>query len=358
MKSQDERYMQEALRLARKGIGWALPNPMVGALLVKNGNIIGKGYYKKFGSAHAEVEAFTHATEDPKGATMYVTLEPHNHYGKTPPCTDAIIAKGIAKVVCAVPDPNPKVNSSGIEKLRKAGIEVIVGVCEEEAKKLNEAFFTFYTKNRPFVTIKFAASLDGKIATKTHDSKWITNDKARQYARKLRSVHQAILVGINTVLHDSPNLGARTKGARDPLRIILDSTLKIPMDSEVLRDNNVLLVTTTRAPEDKIQALQRKGTEVLQIQQEKITVTSILEELYKREIISVFVEGGSEALGSFVDARTVDRFYIFYAPLFIGGRDAISAVRGEGVATVTEALKAKDVTVQKLDDTILLTGTC
>lgn len=357
MKSLDERYMKEALLLAKRGMGWTFPNPMVGALLVKNERVIGRGYHKKFGFPHAEVGAFQNTIEDPKGSTLYVTLEPHNHQGKTPPCTDTIIAKGVTRVVCAVSDPNPKVNGSGIEKLQKAGIEVVVGVCEREARKLNEAFFTFHTKKRPFVTIKYAASLDGKIATRTHDSKWITNDKARNVARKLRSEHQAILVGINTVLHDNPNLGSRHKGSKDPLRIILDSTLKIPLESDVLRDSNVLLFTTMKASQEKLAMLQQKGIPVIRLSQQTITVSEVLKELSKREIVSVFVEGGAEVLGSFVDARTVDRFYVFYAPVFIGGRDAVTAVRGEGFETVADALRAKEIVYKKIDDNILLMGT-
>ena len=358
MKSQDEQYIKEALRLAKKAQGWTFPNPMVGAILVKNGKIIGRGYHKKVGLSHAEVEAFTNATEDPKGSTLYVSLEPCNFYGRTPPCTEAIIKEGVAKVVCAVTDPNPKVHGNGIERLKKAGIEVQVGLCEEEAKSLNEAFFTFHTKHRPFVTIKFAASLDGKIATRTHDSKWITNEKARQFARQLRAEHQAILVGINTVLHDNPNLGARQKGKRDPIRIILDSTLKIPLDSDVLRDNNVLVITTSQASKEKLQQLKEKGIAVTRLDKEKIEVADVLKELRKREIISVFVEGGAEILGSFVDAKTVDRFYACFAPILIGGRDAVSAIKGEGVATVAEALQVKNISYRKLDDNILLTGTC
>ena len=358
MKPTDEQYMRECLRLAKKGIGWTFPNPMVGAVLVKNGKIIGRGYHKKVGLLHAEREAFTNATEDPSGATLYVSLEPCSAAGKQPPCVDAIIEKGIAKVVCAVQDPNPKMHGGGMAKLQKAGIEVISGVCEAEARALNEAFFTFHTKHRPFVTLKFAASLDGKIATRTHDSKWITNEKARLFARKLRAENQAILVGINTVLHDNPNLGTRIKNTRDPLRVILDSTLKIPLASDVLRDDNILIFTTTKAENEKMEQLKQKGIPVIALQKDTIEVTDVLAELYRREVVSLFIEGGAEIHGSFVDSRTIDRVYVCYAPILIGGRDAISAVKGEGVATVAEALRLKDVVVSKLDDNILLTGRC
>jgi len=358
MKSVDEQYMRECLRLAKKGIGWTFPNPMVGAVLVKNGKIIGRGYHKKVGLLHAEREAFNNATEDPKGATLYVSLEPCSISGKQPPCVDAIIEKGIAKLVCAVQDPNPKVHGKGFEKLKAAGIAVEVGICEEEARALNEAFFTFHTKHRPFVILKFAASLDGKIATRTHDSKWITNEKARLFARQLRAENQAILVGINTVLHDNPNLGTRIKNTRDPLRVILDSTLKIPLDSDVLRDENVLIFTTAKATKENLEKLRQKGITVVSLQKDIIEVSDVLTELYARGVVSLFVEGGAEAHGSFVDARVVDRVYVCYAPILIGGRDAISAVKGEGVAKVAQALRLKDLVIKKLDDNLLLTGTC
>jgi len=356
MNSQDEKYMQAALQLAKKGIGWAFPNPMVGAVLVKNNKIIGKGYYKSFGSPHAEIEAFNNATEDPRDATIYVTLEPHNHYGKTPPCTDTIIAKGIKRVVCAVADPNPKVHGSGFEKLKKAGIEVTVGVCENEAGKLNEGFFTFHQKKRPFVALKFAASLDGKMATKTGDSKWITNENTRVFARTLRGDYHAILVGINTVLQDNPNLGARQKDKKDPLRIILDSALKIPLTSDVLRDDNVLIVTTKNADQEKLEQLHEKGIEVLQMPEEKILISDLIKALYKKEIVSIFVEGGSETLGSFADTKIVDRVYACFAPIIIGGRDAVSAIKGEGVTKVLDAIKLTDIHLERFDDNFVVIG--
>ena len=349
--------MREALDLAVKGMSWTFPNPMVGAVLVKNGKIIGRGYHTKVGMPHAEIEAFNDATDDPRGATLYVSLEPCTFFGRTPPCVDAIIERGIKKVVCAVSDPNPKVNGVGIKKLEEAGIAVISGVLSEDAKKINGAFFTYHQKKRPFVAIKFASSLDGKLATKTGDSKWITNEKERKYARSLRAEHQAILVGINTVLHDNPNLGAREKGKKDPLRIILDSTLKIPLDSDVLRDDSVLIVTTNNADAHRLQQLHEKGIAVLQLPNEKIYIPDLVRELYKREIVSVFVEGGAEALGSFADAKLIDKVYACFAPLIIGGRDAISSVKGEGVAKVLDAIRLKDVVVKMFDDNLVVSGT-
>ena len=357
MKNSDELFMRQALDLAIKGMSWTLPNPMVGAVLVKNGKIIGRGYHTKVGMPHAEIEAFDNATDDPRGATLYVSLEPCCVFGRMPPCVDEIIKRGVTKVVCAVKDPNPKVNGAGIKKLEEAGIIVVSGILSEEAKKINEAFFTFHEKKRPFVTIKFASSLDGKLATKTGDSKWITNEKMRTYARILRSEHQAILVGINTVLHDNPNLGAREKGKKDPLRIILDSTLKIPLDSDVLRDDSVLIVTSNNADANRLAQLQEKGIPVLQLPSEKIHIPDLIKELYKREIVSVFVEGGAEALGSFADAKIVDRVYACFAPLIIGGRDAITSVKGDGVAKVLNAIRLKDVEIKKFDDNFVISGT-
>jgi len=358
MKTIDERYMREALQFARKGSGNTFPNPMVGAVLVKNGKIIGKGYHKKAGMPHAEIEAFNAAIENPKGATLYVTLEPCCFLGRTGPCTDQIIKRGISKVICAVSDPNPKVGGKGIKILQEAGIDVSVGLLSKEAEILNEAFFTFQKKDRPFVAIKFGASLDGRIATKTGDSKWITNEKARRFARNLRSEYHAILVGINTVLHDNPNLGSQQKNRRDPLRIILDSTLKIPPESDVLRDKNVLIVTTKRADSKKLEELQKKEVDIMILKNEKIIISELLNELRKKEIVSVFIEGGAEVLGSFVDSKMVDRVYAFYAPLIIGGRDGISAIKGEGVKTVSEALHLKNTSYKKFDDNLLITGSC
>ena len=246
-----EHFIDETLVLAKKAIGLTNPNPMVGAVVVKRGRIIAKGYHRQAGLPHAEIEAFNAAKTSVKGATLYTNLEPCVHQGKTPPCVDAIIQAGIKRVVCSISDPNPKVHGKGIAKLKQAGIIVSVGLKEKEARALNEAFFVFHEKKRPFIAIKFAGSLDGKIATHTGNSKWITNEPARLFARKLRGEYQAILVGINTVIRDNPHLGTRLAGKKDPVRIILDSNLQIPLNSQVLRDNNVIIATTTHAPEEK-----------------------------------------------------------------------------------------------------------
>lgn len=329
--------MDEALKLAKRGNGWTYPNPMVGAVIVNRGQIIAKGYHKRVGLPHAEVEALKRAKKSLKGATLYVNLEPCTHYGKTPPCVDAIIQSGIKHVVCSILDPNPKVHGRGIAKLKQAGIAVSVGLRKKESRSLNEAFFTFHEKKRPFVAIKFAASLDGKIATKTGDSQWISNKVARNYARSLRSQYQAILVGINTVIQDNPHLGVRQKNKKDPLRIILDSTLKIPLTTQVLRDTNVLIASTTKANKEKMQVLTKMGIPVILFNSASIPLSDLLEELKKRKIISVLVEGGSQVLGSFIDAKLVDKVYAFHAPLIIGG---------QGITTIAQAPRLTRLTTR------------
>ncbi len=314
-------FLKETLRLAKKGLSWTNPNPMVGALIVRNGHEIGQGFHHKAGHPHAEIEALNNATEDPKGATLYVNLEPCSNHGRTPPCTEAIIKSGIKKVVCATLDPNPENHGKGILKLQEAGIDTIIGALENEARKLNEAFFTFHEKKRPFVTIKFAASLDGKMATGSGNSKWITNDSARRYARALRKQYQAVLVGINTVLLDNPHLGVRTKCKKDPLRIILGSKRQIPKNFQVLRDQNVLIINPKNI----------------------------------HEIISILVEGGGETLGSFIDSKIIDKVYAFHAPLIIGGENAIS-ISGKGADTIRNALKLKNISHKKFDDNLLTIG--
>ncbi len=287
----DTQYMQRVLKLAGRGRGKTFPNPMVGAVIVKKGRIIGQGYHKKAGSAHAEIEAIESAKGSEQGSTMYVNLEPCNHHGKTPPCVDAIIKAGIAKVVCSTLDPNPKVAGDGLAQLKKAGIKISVGMLGEEARILNEQFFTFHTQKRPFIAIKYAASLDGKLATDGGDSQWITNEAARAAGRKLRSQHQAILVGINTVLADNPYLGTG-------LRIVLGDQTKIPKNWQVLRDNNVLVFAGP--------------------------LPKLMDALYKMNIVSVFVEGGAHTIASFVDQKLVDKVYGFYAPILIGGHDKVA----------------------------------
>lgn len=343
---QDQFFLKETLKLAKKGRGWTNPNPMVGAVIVKNNQIIGKGYHKKAGLPHAEIEALNDAKTSVRGATLYLNLEPCSHYGKTPPCALSIIKSGISQVICSTIDPNPQINGQGVEWLRKAGIKVSVGLLEQEARILNEAFFIFHEKKRPFVAIKFAASLDGKMATHTGDSKWITNEKARTFARNLRGEYQAILLGINTVIHDNPHLGARSIGKKDPLRIILDSNLRIPVNSQVLRDNNVLIATTIHAPKDKKKLLEKQGIPILTFESEDIPLKELLFSLKSKNIISVLVEGGGKILGSFIDEKLIDKVYAFYAPILIGGREA----------EIKNALYLKRISSKYFQDNFLVVG--
>ena len=352
----DISYLKASLALAKKAGALAFPNPMVGAVIVKRGKIIGRGYFKKFGSPHAEVEALRAAKTSVAGATLYVNLEPHCFYGKTPPCTEAIIKARISRVVCCTKDPNPKVSGNGIKILKQAGIDVSVGALSKEAEKLNEAFFTSQKKHRPFVAIKFASSLDGKIATSTGDSKWITNQQARNFARNIRNEYQAILVGINTVISDDPNLGSGIKGGHDPIRIILDSKLRVPLKSQVLRDNNVLIVTTKMADKIKYKRLINRGIGIFVCAGKNISLSLLIKELSRRGIISIFVEGGGEVLGSFVDSNLVDKAYIFQAPIIIGGKTAISAVAGKGAAKISRALRLKNITKKSFGDNTLTIG--
>src|SRR3989344_7610379 len=354
-RAQDERFMDKALKLAVKGAGWTAPNPMVGAVIVKNGKIIGHGYHKKAGGPHAEIEALASAGADSRGATLYVNLEPCSHFGKTPPCVEALINAGIKRVVCSAIDPNPRVQGHGIAMLKQFGSSVSVGARQKEARALNEAFFVFHEKRRPFVALKFAMSLDEKLATRTGDSKWITGEDSRCFARGLRGAHQAILVGVNTVIRDNPHLGARTKGKKDPVRIIVDSHLRIPQNAHVLRDANVIIATTSRATMVKIKNLKKHGIRVRVFKGARVPIRKLLAELRKEEIISVFVEGGGEILGSFIDAKVADKAYVFCAPILVGGTDAHS-IGGRGIQKNAQALRFKEMSVKTLWRDILITA--
>lgn len=352
----DTLYINQSLKLAKKAWGKTNPNPMVGAVIVREGAVIGSGYHHQAGKAHAEIEALRSMKGQASGATLYVNLEPCSHQGRTPSCVEAIIAAGVKRVVCSTLDPNPLVSGGGVARLRQAGLQVSVGTLAKEARTLNQAFFGFHEKHRPFIAIKFAASLDGKIATASHDSKWITNDKARQAARDLRSQYQAVLVGVNTVIYDDPHLGTRLPGKPDPLRIILDNTLKIPKNSRALRNDNVLIVTTRRATLAKQKALKAQGAQLFVFKGDKILLPEVMKELYKREIISVLVEGGGTVLGSFVDSRLVDKVYAFYGPLIVGGTTSLAAVGGNGSPSIKESLHLTSLTHKRLDDSFLISG--
>ena len=285
--------MRRALRLAEKARGATLPNPMVGAVIIKDGRRIGEGYHIAFGEAHAEVAALKNCTESVEGATLYVTLEPCCHQGKTAPCVDAVIESGIKKVVIASLDPSKKVNGKGLAALKDAGIEVEHGLLKEEAEELNREFYTFHKKHRPFITIKAALSLDGKIAANAGEETALTGKQVQKQVHILRSQHQAILVGAGTVLADDPHLGVRLVEGRDPLRIVLQGKRKLPKSAQVFRDDNVLVLNNASMEE-------------------------LMDELYEKEILSVLVEGGHEVYESFLKAGIVDEIQIFQAPLVLG----------------------------------------
>ena len=346
--SEDEKFMRLALKLAAKGN--PSPNPYVGALIVKGEKIIGMGYHKKAGMAHAEVEArkSLENPEDAKGAALYVTLEPCNHFGKTPPCTKAIIDAGISKVVFGMKDPNSGVVGGGENELRKAGLEVEGGVLENEAVKQNEVFVKYCRTGLPFVIVKAAMSMDGKIATRTGDSRWISGDKARKYAHGLRSSCDAVLVGINTVLKDDPQLTARIPGARNPVKIVLDDELRIPLGAKLLQEGKIVIATCAKSREERKKALEQKGAKVILCGEGGVDLRILLDELGKMGMSSVLVEGGSEVQGSFLDAGLIDKLVLVYAPMLIGGREAKTAFGGNGSELAGQAMKVRIEKVKKI----------
>lgn len=345
------KFMSLALELARKAN--PSPNPKVGAVVVKGGRIIATGFHKKAGKPHAEIEALEKLKPgDAQGATLYVTLEPCSHYGRTPPCTKAIIKAGIRKVVAAMRDPNPVVG--GIEELQRNGIGVEVGLMGEEARKLNGPFVKFMETGIPFVTLKSAMSLDGKIACANGDSKWITSPAARLEARKLRAEHDAVLVGINTVLKDDPRLTARIRGRKNPLRIILDSKLRIPLNAKVFADSNAIVATSERHGKSKKRELERRGIRVLVAGVEKVDLRKLVRMLAALGITSVLIEGGGEVNASALNAGIVDRLIFFIAPKLIGGRNAPGPVGGEGADAMADVLGLRDFSVRKIGKDFLI----
>jgi diaminohydroxyphosphoribosylaminopyrimidine deaminase / 5-amino-6-(5-phosphoribosylamino)uracil reductase len=358
----DERYMWLALDLAAQGLGSTSPNPMVGAVLVKNGEIIATGFHQKAGGPHAEVIALDAAGDEARGATLYVTLEPCSHTGKTPPCTDRIIEAGVRKVVAAMQDPNPLINGQGLKKLAAAGIKVKSGVLQDKAERLNEAFVKYITQKRPFVTMKAAMTMDGKIATRTKASRWISGERSREFGHRLRHQNDAIMVGIGTLLADNPSLTTRLpEGGRDPLRIVVDSGGKTPLAAKVVteRPENTLIFTTDQAPEAQVEALRRAGAEVIRFTAQgdgRVPLDAVMDELGRREITSVLVEGGSSLNFSLLESALVDKVYFFVAPLVFGGDAAPSPVGGQGVATVEEAWRVHDIEISRYESDILITG--
>ena len=342
----DRKYMARALQLALRGAGHTRPNPMVGAVLVKDGRIIGEGWHKQYGGPHAEVNAFASATEDPEGATLYVSLEPCSHYGKTPPCADLIIRKKVARVVAALEDPNPLVSGRGFRKLRANGIRVTVGVLAEEARHINDVFLTYVTRKRPFVLYKAAMSLDGKIACHTGESQWISSEKSREEVQRLRGILSGIMVGAGTVIADDPRLTCRMEEYENPARIIVDGTLRVPVESRIFHEpgRNIILTTSEAYPEKK-KALENLGVEMIEADSEepgKVDLKSAMLALGIKGIDGILLEGGPTLAASALEAGIIDAVRFYIAQKIIGGREAPSPFAGTGAAHMNEVVPLTD----------------
>lgn len=351
--------MRQALRLAKRG--HTNPNPMVGAVVVKDGAVIGRAYHQKAGEPHAEALALAQAGKAAKGSTLYVTLEPCCHYGRTPPCSDAVIAAGVKRVVAAMVDPNPKVAGKGIEALRKAGVEVEIGALEQEARELNEAYIKVVTTGLPFVTLKMAMTLDGKIATRSGDSKWISGEESRRLAHRMRARADAIVIGAGTALMDDPELTARIGGSkRQPARIIVDESARLSVTARMFQKpgGDVIVATTKQACEDTVGKLQEAGARIVCLDaiDGVVDLAALFRSLAEMGFNNVLLEGGGELNAAALNAKLVDKVVIFIAPKIIGGRDAKTPVEGEGVDAVAEALPLADVRTRRCGEDLLVTA--
>ena len=353
-----EKYMNIALTLAELGRGHTNPNPMVGSVIVKNGNVIGMGYHQYCGGLHAERNAFAHCTEDPSGADLYVTLEPCCHYGKTPPCTDIIIEKNIKRVFIGSDDPNPLVAGKGIEKLKQNGIEVYTGILKSQCDKLNTIFFHYIKTKTPYVVMKYAMTADGKIATYTGDSKWITAEQSRKQVHHIRNAVSGIMVGIGTVLADNPLLNCRIEGGKNPIRIICDSTLKIPLDSQIVKTANEIktIIAFAQKDEQKQIALQKAGIQLLYLpnEQNKVDLNALMIELGKQKIDSILLEGGATLNECTLQCGIVNKLLVYIAPKIFGGSEAKSPVAGKGVAMASKAYNLYLKEIKTIGQDILL----
>jgi diaminohydroxyphosphoribosylaminopyrimidine deaminase/5-amino-6-(5-phosphoribosylamino)uracil reductase len=355
--------MKEALKLARKARGRTSPNPMVGALVVKGDKIVGKGFHPAAGKPHAEIYALREAGEQARQATMYLTLEPCNHHGRTPPCTEAIIAAGINKVFVGMEDPNPKVAGKGIARLREAGIDTVSGILEDKCLQLNEAYIKYITTNTPFVTLKIAASMDGRIATHTGHSHWITNEESRRYVHQLRDETDAILIGIGTLLQDNPKLTTRLpqKKGRNPYRIIVDSRLRTPQYANIFGEDarEKLILATSCENHSELKVYRDRVYRLLQIPANdlgQLDLNILMKKLAKLEIMSLLIEGGSEISGSSIDAGIVDKICFFFAPLLIGGRGSTGMMGGRGIDFIPEAKRVKNLKIKRFGTDFCIEG--
>ena len=359
--SYDEKYMRLAMQLAGNAIGRTSPNPLVGAVIVKDNRVVGCGWHRKAGTPHAEVHALNQAGELAQGADVYVTLEPCAHYGKTPPCAKALVEAKVKNVYGGLLDVNSKVAGKGFKILEDAGIHVEYGFLQDELRKQNEVFFKWIEHKKPFIVLKAAMTLDGKIATATGQSKWITNETSRAYGYKLRDIYDGIMVGINTVIEDNPMLTARVDGGKNPIRIVVDSSLRIDINANVVQDKSAktIVATTDKADKDKILKLQAQDVDVIVVdkdENDKVDIEKLLDILGQQNICSILVEGGATLSGSFVAKKLVDKVYFFIAPKIVGGKEAKTPVAGTGILNLQEALALKDIQIEKLEEDILIIG--
>lgn len=356
----DEKYMNLAYTLATKGIGFVNPNPLVGAVIVKDGKIIGQGWHEKYGGWHAERNALSNCSESPKGATMYVTLEPCCHYGKTPPCTQAILQSGIKKVVIGSLDPNTLVSGKGAASLREAGVDVVIGVLQDKCIELNKFFFHYMKTKTPYVLLKYAMTMDGKIATTSGESKWITGEKAREHVHKSRNQYASIMVGIGTVIADNPSLTCRTHGGRNPIRIICDTYLSTPLESTIVttaKEVRTIIATASDDP-DKHKPYLSNGCEILviRLKDKHIDLNHLMQELGAKGIDSILLEGGSSLHFSALQSRIVSKVQAYIAPKLFGGDQSKTPVGGAGIQAVNECFRIKNQTITWFDGDILMEG--
>jgi len=347
-----------ALRLARRGLGYTSPNPPVGAVVVAHGAVVGRGFHRAAGAAHGEVDALRDAGSRARGATLYVTLEPCAHHGRTPPCTEAVLAAGIRRVVVGSRDPNPHVPGDGVGRLRRAGISVDTAVLGDECDGLIAPFRKYITTGRPLVTLKLAASLDGRIATATGESRWITSEASRRFVHRLRAEHDAVLVGAQTVMRDDPELTCRLRGGRNPLRIVLDGRLRLPLTARVLTNTSTaatLVVTGTRAAATKVRRVEARGAEVLRLPERagRVSLTRLLRAVGRRGVMSVLIEGGATIAATALAARAVDRLLLFYAPKLIGG-DGRPMLGPLGVRRLVNATQLGTLQIRRFASDVLV----
>ena len=354
----DKDYMRLALQLAKKGCGWTSPNPMVGAVIVKEGRIIGQGWHQQYGQAHAERNALASCTETPQGATMYVTLEPCCHYGKQPPCVDAILDAGIRRVVVGSADPNPLVAGKGITLLRAHGIAVTENVLQEECDELNRVFFHYITTKRPFVSMKYAMTMDGKIAAYTGASRWITGEAARNHVQQQRHRFRGIMVGVGTVLADDPLLTCRMEGGRDPVRIICDTHLRTPLQSQVVTTAKQVptILATCCGDLEKQAAYQQAGCRVFCLEEQcgHVNLPQLMEQLGQEQIDSILLEGGGTLNWSALESGIVQQVQAYIAPKLFGGRDAKTPIEGTGVPLPGAAFRLKNSRLERLGEDFLI----